>query len=108
MPPVIVVAALARTNRAAVPVTITAVVVLAALVVTADPRAYQLVPSKLPCRATEPAETPALVVTAITAVVRPASPSSAVPPPVALTAVRLAMGRTPLVLACTEFPRKST
>jgi hypothetical protein len=65
VPPVIAVATSARTYRARELVTTTVLVVLAAVVLTAEPSEYQFTLSRLPCSCTEPAKTPAEVVTTI-------------------------------------------
>ena len=64
----------------------TVYVVDAALVVIAAPSVTKLLPSSEPSRTTEPAETPADVVTVATAVARTTRPSKTVPGPVADTA----------------------
>lgn len=105
VPPVIAVATFALTNRVNALVTTTGVNTVEAEVVdTAEPSENHETPSKLPCNCTEPADTPALEVTTIVALVLTTPPSSAVPPPVAETADREARGLTPVVYCWTPVP----
>jgi MFS superfamily sulfate permease-like transporter len=59
--------------------TTTAVVVLAAVVLTALPGLTKFVPSREPCNCTSPALAPAVVVTVITAFCLTDKPSNAIP-----------------------------
>jgi hypothetical protein len=92
----------------AVPVTITGVNVVEALVVlTALPNEYQFTESKLPCNWTDPALTPALDVTTMAAIVLSDRPSRTDPPPVELAAVSEVTGASPEVPGWTLFPKGS-